>query len=222
MHQPGTNIRTLRQQLGLNITQFAKLAETDVAQLSRIETGKGGYSAQGLERIAKALNVSVGTLFADGMTIDAAAIGVRRVPVLSDEQIARWSGPDNADWDLDTQEFVYMGLNISRYVFATRILSEANAPQLMPEDVILFDPTCHPGPRDIVIGKRGDGTVTIGRFRLHETASENPMFEVVPVDAFYPPISSIYTDLRLLGVMIEQRRPRAGKRISTGINKSNL
>ena len=60
----GGRIRALRQSQYpvLSIHRLAVLAEVDPGQLSRAERGLAGLSLDALERIAVALNVSLGTL----------------------------------------------------------------------------------------------------------------------------------------------------------------
>jgi len=60
----GGRIRTLRQSQYpmLSIHRMAVLAEVDPGQLSRAERGLAGLSLDSLERIAAALDVSLGTL----------------------------------------------------------------------------------------------------------------------------------------------------------------
>ncbi len=60
----GGRIRTLRQSQYpmLSIHRLAVLAEVDPGQLSRAERGLAGLSLDALERIAAALNVSLGAL----------------------------------------------------------------------------------------------------------------------------------------------------------------
>lgn len=60
----GSRIRALRksQYPMLSIHRLAVMAEVDPGQLSRAERGMAGLSLEALERIAEALNVSLGTL----------------------------------------------------------------------------------------------------------------------------------------------------------------
>lgn len=55
-------IRALRYELGLNIAQFAKLANVDVGQMSRIENGKIPGSPAALKKIAIAGKTTVAAI----------------------------------------------------------------------------------------------------------------------------------------------------------------
>jgi transcriptional regulator with XRE-family HTH domain len=61
----GTTIRKLRKQRGLTLLELATMIESDVGNLSRLERDQQGYSDALLKKIAAALDVSVGALFAD-------------------------------------------------------------------------------------------------------------------------------------------------------------
>lgn len=60
----GQVIRALRSERGLTLEAVALEAETDAGNLSRIEQGKRQPSGGLLERIAKALNTSVASIYA--------------------------------------------------------------------------------------------------------------------------------------------------------------
>lgn len=57
-------MRALRAQRKLTLVELAGRVRMDVSQLSKIERGVCGTSPEGYERIALALGVDVGRLFA--------------------------------------------------------------------------------------------------------------------------------------------------------------
>ena len=59
----GNTIRDLRRAHGLTIADIAEKAEISRGMLSRIENGQTASSLEGLNRIARALGVSLATLF---------------------------------------------------------------------------------------------------------------------------------------------------------------
>jgi transcriptional regulator with XRE-family HTH domain len=59
----GNTIRDLRRAHGLTIADIAERAEISRGMLSRIENGQTASSLEGLNRIARALGVSLSTLF---------------------------------------------------------------------------------------------------------------------------------------------------------------
>jgi transcriptional regulator with XRE-family HTH domain len=59
----GNTIRDLRRAHGLTIADIAEKAGLSRGMLSRIETGQAASSLEGLNRIARALGVSLATLF---------------------------------------------------------------------------------------------------------------------------------------------------------------
>lgn len=59
----GNTIRDLRRAHGLTIADIAERAGISRGMLSRIETGQAASSLEGLNRIARALGVSLSTLF---------------------------------------------------------------------------------------------------------------------------------------------------------------
>lgn len=61
----GSNIKKYRKEKGLYQKDIAKLCDISIAYISKIEKGNANISIDTLEKIAKALNVSVDKLVTD-------------------------------------------------------------------------------------------------------------------------------------------------------------
>ena len=59
----GARIKEIREQKGLNQEQLSEIIGIESRHLSRIETGKSFTTLENIEKIAKALNVNINTLF---------------------------------------------------------------------------------------------------------------------------------------------------------------
>ena len=70
----GTNIRNIRRAKGLLQKQLADLAKIDASNLSKLERGDYTWTKENLERIAKALDVSVTDLFAKDLRVPLVGI----------------------------------------------------------------------------------------------------------------------------------------------------
>lgn len=66
----GTRIRQLRKAKKMTILELATSVGSDVGNISRLETGKQGYTESTLIKIAEALGVKVADLFSDDMPTD--------------------------------------------------------------------------------------------------------------------------------------------------------
>jgi transcriptional regulator with XRE-family HTH domain len=178
----------------------------DVGNLSRLESGKMGYSKETIERIAKVLHVSVGVLFAEPGIVEAAALRMRAVPRLTPDQLLVWRTEEEIDLG-DEQVFLHAALGaISSHSFALTVRDGANAPLIVPGDVLIFDAAKHPGPGSFVAAQAPDSTVYIGKFRGDAKPSRDLKFEVVPCDHFYPVVAAGNPEgLRLRGTLAERR-----------------
>jgi transcriptional regulator with XRE-family HTH domain len=74
----GNTIRDLRRANGLTIADIAERAEISRGMLSRIENGQTASSLEGLNRIARALGVSLSTLFRNFEVDDGGAQLVKK------------------------------------------------------------------------------------------------------------------------------------------------
>lgn len=196
-------------QLGLDQKQLAIAAGVDQSTLSKVIRGIGGYSREFIEKVAKALYVSVGVLFADGLTVEMAGLGARRIPIIPESMVHDWLGLDHIDGDWDRKNVLFSDLlSASRHAFALRIAGGKNSSVLEAGDMAIFDLGMQPWPAAVVVATDYNKHVHIGRLRILQNDGEGDVrFEVVPANSFYPPISSTQKGgLTLKGIMIEQRR----------------
>ena len=61
----GSRIRKIRLKKGLSLSELAYMCEFEKASLSRIELGKTNTTVLTLNRISKALDISIAELFED-------------------------------------------------------------------------------------------------------------------------------------------------------------
>lgn len=71
----GQVIRSIREARKATLEEIAFAANTNASNLSRIERGRQGYSAEVLERIAQALGVTVAELHVQAETATGAETG---------------------------------------------------------------------------------------------------------------------------------------------------
>lgn len=207
---PGTNIRLLRKQFGLSLKALAAAAEIDQGNLSKLERGEAGYSHETIERIANALHVSVGVLFAQESAVEAAALRMREVPVLTPDELLFWRGKASFHID-DERRTLQCDLDrVSPDGFAITVLDELNEPWFSLNDELVFDAARNPKPGDIVIAQEPSGKCHIGRIRILPDigSKQTPTaFEIVPFNLRAPAISSAERPrLVLRGTLCEHRR----------------
>ncbi|WMD23329.1 XRE family transcriptional regulator [Achromobacter seleniivolatilans] len=213
----GENIRQRRKALGWTILELANRIGSDVGNLSRLERGKQGFSDEILAKIADALGCSVGELFTGApaeSNIQVAAIGSRRIPLLSyvqagalSESVVPYPSPSPDDWLLTD-------LDLSRNAFALRIkglsmYSPMNEESFNEGDIVVIDPAVEPLPGDFVVAKNGDHEATFKKYRPRGVTERGEMvFELVPLNPDYPSVRSDVSAVQIIGTMVEHRRYR--------------
>lgn len=195
-------------QQGLSQRALAKAANVDFGSMSRIETGVQGVGKETIERIAAALHVSLGVLYSEPEVVEAAALRMRRVRILTLKQVANW--PGNLDEEGADDRALYVDLGrVSAQCFALRIEDDANAPVLQTGDEAIFDADRIPKFGNIVVAQDLKGTVYIGRFRYNRQDSEHALFDVIPYDPLYPAgLDTRQNRLIYRGTLTEIRRYR--------------
>ena len=208
MTHPGPNIRLLRNQLGLSLRAVAEATGIERGNLSRIESGKAGYSHDSLERIAKVLHVSIGVLMSDHEMVEGAALRMRQVPVLTLAQLAEWTGPESLDFEED-QRFLHTDLQrAGRFSFALAVADGANLPMLQPGHELIFDANRQPAEGSFVVLQIGKDEFLIGRYRTTRVPSQDDPGEylVAPMNNLYPTVrSGDRQEFRLRGTAVEAR-----------------
>lgn len=98
---------------------------------------------------------------------------------------------------------IITSLHVSERVFAIEVGDESMAPIFEPTDRVVFDPEVKPEPGDYVLAQVGDALV----LRKYRMKSGN-VFELAPMNADWPTLTSNSERITLLGVMVEHRRFR--------------
>lgn len=207
MPVPGTNIRTLRVQQGLSLKELARATGLNAGNLSKLETGRIGYSREVIDKIAAVLGVSPGVLFAEVDVVEAAALQMRRVPILHYDELKTWRGPD-VEAEEEDRTMLHVDISSARFCFALRIQDQANAPVFVPGDDLIFDARRQPKFGEYVAALNEKSEICIGRFRgPGADAGPERQCEVIPLDPLFPSVllaSSAKAVVR--GTLIEARR----------------
>ena len=187
---------------------LAAAAEIDYGNLSKLERGETGYSKDALERIARVLNVSVGVLFAEEAQVEAAALRMRNVPVLTETQLKQWKGSGSLPLEEDHRHLHADLSRMTRHVFALVVRDKSNAPIFLEGDELIFDAGLQPGRDDVVAAQDAFGGLHIGRFRpLSTKPGAAPAFEILPHDVQGKVASTDSSPgLTLRGTLVEMRR----------------
>lgn len=229
----GNNIRKIRKAKGLTLNQLATRIESDPGNLSRLERGAQGYSAQVLKKIASALEVPVAELFADehmhvehvrpngempeladnavfvpfDENVRQAPIGMRPIPVISSVQAGALKDIETPYQPGSGYAIEYTDQDLSRWAFALDVEGLSMAPTFQPGDRIIVDPDLAPNPGDFVVARNGSEQATFKKYRPRGINTNGEMiFELVPLNEDYPTLRSDTEHLIVIGVVTEHRK----------------
>lgn len=125
----GKAIRRLRKARGMTILELAGLVGSDVGNISRLETGKQGYSQDKLEAIAVALGVEVRDLFiAEQNVEDVTRRG--RVPLISWVAAGNWCNVEDPYAVGDAEDWLICPVRHGPRTYALRVVGPS-----------MYDPT---------------------------------------------------------------------------------
>lgn len=158
--ETGANIRRIRKARGLTILQLATAIGSDVGNLSRLERGVQGYSPDMLERIARALSVSVSDLFL-GETNVTETQSLGRVPLISWVAAGSWCNVARAAIAADAEDWLLCPVRHSPRTYALRVrglsmYDPTSRPSFADGDIIFVDPEVAAKHRSLVIAMRDD------------------------------------------------------------------
>ena len=216
-------LRYARELKGWRQTQLAVAADVSQGTIGNIESG-ARQSRGSLPKIAKALGVSHDWLAeGEGEMLPAgsrsepsnvvpAAIGTRRVPLISYVQAGCWTEATDPATVGDGFEYLLTDLELSGSAFALQIEGESMLPQFRPGDRVIVDPEICPQPGDFVVAMNGGHEATFKKYRPRSMdASGNMVFELVPLNDDYPTLRSDVQPIRIVGTMVEHRKYRRAR-----------
>ena len=94
-----------------------------------------------------------------------AAIGTRRVPLISYVQAGCWTETTDPAAVGDGFEYLLTDLELSGSAFALQIEGESMLPQFKPGDRVIVDPEIYPQPGDFVVAMNGGHEATFKKYR---------------------------------------------------------
>ena len=213
-------LRYARELKGWKQAQLAVAADVSQGTIGNIESG-ARQSRGSLPKIAKALGVSHDWLAeGEGEMLPAgsrsepsnvvpAAIGTRRVPLISYVQAGCWTEATDPAMVGDGFEYLLTDLELSGSAFALQIEGESMLPQFKPGDRVIVDPEIFPQPGDFVVAMNGGHEATFKKYRPRSMdEAGNVVFELMPLNEDFAPMRSDQTPIRIVGTMMEHRQYR--------------
>ena len=213
-------LRYARELKGWKQAQLAVAADVSQGTIGNIESG-ARQSRGSLPKIAKALGVShdwlaegEGEMLPAGGRVEPsnvvpAAIGTRRVPLISYVQAGCWTEATDPATVGDGFEYLLTDLDLSGSAFALQIEGESMLPQFRPGDRVIVDPEICPQPGDFVVAMNGGHEATFKKYRPRSMdEAGNVVFELVPLNEDFAPMRSDQTPIRIVGTMMEHRQYR--------------
>lgn len=204
----GLNVRRRRMRLGWTLLKLATLSGLDPSFLSRLERCKTGYSTDTEEALAKAFSIKPSVLHNDGSNVIQAPEDHRRIPILDYVKAGHFSFVDDTFGPEELQEATMTILDHSAKTFAMWIKGDSMTPEFKPGDLVVIDPAVDPSPGDYVVAANEAGEATFKRYRLVGQREGKTVFELVPSNPDYPAWRSDEEPLRIIGTMMEHRKPR--------------
>jgi SOS-response transcriptional repressor LexA len=202
----GARVKARREQLGWSQMKLATVAGIDRGFLARIEKGTSGFSEKTITKIAGALGLSVGALYAAGSNVTMAPADIRSIPVLDYVQAGQWRAVREGNVDGGFREFIGTNIDCAPSTFALRIRGDSMEPRFTAGDIVMIDPTIRPQPGDFVVAVDEDGEATFKQFRsVGVDKRGHEIFELLPLNTLYRPLRSDQQQIAIVGTMIEHR-----------------
>lgn len=208
----GRNVRAFRQIHSWSLKDLSRQSGIDAGTLSRLELGKGGHSSESVEKLCKAFGISEGTLFADENPADNRLLEFRRIPILDSTHIPAYSIDHEIIEVPEYLKYIAVDNAVSFHSFGYQPDVAALRPTFEEGDIVVIDPDIKPLPGDFVVAVISKSAVTFSRYKVTSEAEDGTEnFDLVPLNDFYPVLTSLQAGVRLVGTMVEHRRYRKRK-----------
>lgn len=208
-----------------NQAEFGRKAGLTKARITQLLNPDEPFGERAAESLCAKLELSPrwfeqglatgeGEMLASGGRVEAsnvvpAAIGTRRVPLISYVQAGCWTEASDAATVGDGFEYLLTDLELSGSAFALEIQGESMLPEFRPGDRVIVDPEIQPHPGDCVVAMNGGQEATFKKYRprgINERG--DTVFELVPLNEDFAPMRSDQTPIRIVGTMMEHRKYR--------------
>ena len=207
----GERIKEARLAAGMSQEKLGEIIGWRQSRVGNYERGIREPRVDDLEKIARALNVSVLWLATgEGPMVADLPPHLTRVPVISYVQAGSWTEAVDSFPTGNGLETVTTDLDLGDYAFALRIKGDSMEPEFHEGDIIIIDPSVEPRPGDYVVAKRDkDNEATFKKYRR----PAEDVIELVPLNPDHPPLKiDANTPGKIIGVMVEHRRYRKAGR----------
>lgn len=215
----GLRLRSARKHAGMTQVQASKASGIPQSTISTAE--REGHGSADTPVFAKMYGVDSHWLATgEGEMLPAgsrsepsnvvpAAIGTRRVPLISYVQAGCWTEATDPATVGDGFEYLLTDLELSGSAFALQIEGESMLPQFRPGDRVIVDPEICPQPGDFVVAMNGGHEATFKKYRPRSLdEAGNVVFELIPLNEDFAPMRSDQTPIRIVGTMMEHRQYR--------------
>lgn len=206
--------RLLQARKHAKLTQVELAKRVGMSQGTYAELEKNGNGSSYTPAIAEVCGVSTNWLAYNkgemvAGNVAPAAVGDRRIPLISHVQAGNWSEATDPHAMGDGFDFLLTDHELSESAFALEIKGDSMLPEFKPGDRVIIDPAVHPQPGDFVVAKNGEEEATFKKYRprgVNEFGGE--VFELVPLNEDYATMRSDVQPIRIVGTMVEHRKYR--------------
>jgi transcriptional regulator with XRE-family HTH domain len=205
----GNRLKSFRTARKMSQYDLSRQTGIEQATISRIERGEMALLSPHAVKISAALGIPVAGLLGMVENISPVVLGTRQIPVLDYSEIHQIHEKSLGLVNTERHEFVLTDLSYSAKAFAMRIQGDSMSPDFTEGDLIVCDPDIPPKPGDCVVATSSGATVTFAQYRsLGFDDHKVELFELVPLNHFYPVLRSDKQALQIKGVMVEHRKYR--------------
>lgn len=203
----GARIRELRKKAQLSGVELAARAGLNQSYLSKLERGRAGYSAEGIEALANALGVGLADVFgSSGMT--PVPVGGRLIPILDFIPAGLPGGVAQTFRNDDVSGYIACDLRDPDELFGMIIKGRSMEPEFREGDTIIVRYGLMPHPGNYVVAT--DTELRESTFKKYKEigtdANGRTVFALVPLNDDYPTLRSDERPLKIVGTMVRHTR----------------
>ncbi|KJU82671.1 repressor [Candidatus Magnetobacterium bavaricum] len=159
-----SKIVRIMEQRGIKQRKLASMIGVMPQNLNAYMTGKRGVGKKNIDRIAKALNVSVEFFYSDVAANRSRIKKAKRVPLISLEKAGMWDAEIDTFQEGYADDWVVYDSS-DPHTFALRVADDAMEPEIRRKDIVIVSPSVTPATGDFVLAKN-ENNVVIRRLSL--------------------------------------------------------
>lgn len=192
------NLKRLRQIREMSGEELSAASGVSQPMISQLEQGKKPFTQKTLEKLAKALGVTLSDIFSSNVVV-ATQAKPKKVPLISFVQAGDWTEVADQYHPGDGEMWVDAPAGCGDNAFALRVVGGSMEPRFREGDIIIVDPSRVVENGDYIVAKINDDEATFKKY-----VRDGGKVLLMPLNPAYPSHDVTDREWKIVGRVVRK------------------